>query len=35
MRDRRLLTIDEKEITQRALALAPQVWQRYEQQFTS
>jgi cytosine/adenosine deaminase-related metal-dependent hydrolase len=35
MRDRRLLTIDEQEAAQRALAGAPQVWQRYEQQFIS
>jgi putative selenium metabolism protein SsnA len=29
MHDRRLLTLDEKEITARARALAPAVWQRY------
>ncbi|MBF8257158.1 MAG: hypothetical protein HW375_2065 [Anaerolineales bacterium] len=29
MQDRRLLTLDEAEITARARALVPAVWQRY------
>jgi hypothetical protein len=29
MVDRRLLTLDETEIAHEALALAPQVWERY------
>jgi cytosine/adenosine deaminase-related metal-dependent hydrolase len=29
MQDRRLLTLDEEEITARARVLAPAVWQRY------
>ncbi len=33
MRDRRLLTLDEKAITERARQQAPAVWQRYNQQF--
>jgi len=33
MRDRKLLTMDEEEITARAQSLAPQVWQRYQAQF--
>ena len=33
MRDRRLLTLDEAEIAARALAQAPAVWQRYQEQF--
>lgn len=33
MRDRRVLTMDEEEIVARAQALAPGVWQRYQDQF--
>lgn len=33
MKDRILLTMDEEEITARALRQAPQVWERYERQF--
>jgi cytosine/adenosine deaminase-related metal-dependent hydrolase len=33
MKDRILLTMDEGEITARALRQAPQVWERYERQF--
>ena len=32
MRDRQLLTLDEKAIAEAALALAPEVWQRYAAQ---
>jgi putative selenium metabolism protein SsnA len=35
MKDRTLLTLDEEEITARALRQAPLVWERYEQQFRS
>ncbi|RMH32646.1 MAG: hydrolase, partial [Gammaproteobacteria bacterium] len=34
MRDRNLLTLDEAEITARARALAPQVWERYKTHVT-
>ena len=34
MRDRRLLTLDEKAIAENARQQAPAVWQRYNQQFT-
>ena len=34
MRDRRLLTLDEKAIAESARQQAPAVWQRYNQQFT-
>ncbi|MBN1146228.1 MAG: putative aminohydrolase SsnA [Anaerolineales bacterium] len=33
MRDRQLLTLDEAEVAARALAAAPAVWERYNQQF--
>lgn len=33
MRDRRLLTLDEEAISERARQLAPGVWQRYREQF--
>ncbi len=33
MKDRTVLTLDEEEITARALRQAPSVWERYEQQF--
>lgn len=33
MRDRRLLTMDEEAVTERARQQAPAVWQRYNQQF--
>jgi putative selenium metabolism protein SsnA len=35
MKDRQLLTVDEGEICQRAMRLAPGVWQRYNDQFAS
>jgi cytosine/adenosine deaminase-related metal-dependent hydrolase len=33
MRNRELLTLDEERISYEAQKLAPQIWQRYEQQF--
>lgn len=33
MRDREILTLDEEKITREALALAPSVWERYNQYF--
>ena len=33
MHERRLLTMDEKEVAARALAEAPAVWERYNRQF--
>jgi putative selenium metabolism protein SsnA len=33
MHKRQLLTLDEEEITHRAMELAPQIWERYQQQF--
>ena len=34
MQDRRLLTLDEEQITARAAELAPGVWTRYQDQFS-
>ena len=33
MKDRKILTLDEEEISHQALQLAPRIWERYNQQF--
>jgi len=34
MKDRELLTLDEKEIGEKAREIAPKVWDRYQQEVT-
>jgi putative selenium metabolism protein SsnA len=35
MRDRKLLSVNEAEVSEQALKLAPEIWQKYQNQFTA